>query len=134
MPVHTATAPNAVLRTLPALPRELWVPSLEAAWSATAAVTAAYAPPFASHAGAGVPVPAAEVFERTAAHGDEHAVKFADPSTSPGRTAGRTDEPAVGRTAPRRPPRCVRWSSSSPRGDPRAVLGRTLHRAWAKAS
>src|SRR6266540_3061960 len=28
--VHTATAPNAVLHTLPALPRELWAPSLSA--------------------------------------------------------------------------------------------------------
>ena len=44
MLVHAATAPNAVLRTLPALPPALWVPSLAAAWAATAAVTAAYAP------------------------------------------------------------------------------------------
>lgn len=45
MLVHAATAPNAVLRTLPALPRELWVPSVGAAWAASAAVTAAYSPP-----------------------------------------------------------------------------------------
>ncbi len=44
MLVHAATAPNAVLRTPPALPRELWVPSLGAAWAASAAVTAAYRP------------------------------------------------------------------------------------------
>ncbi len=37
MLVHAATAPNAVLRTLPALPRELWAPSLHAAWAASAA-------------------------------------------------------------------------------------------------
>ncbi|GAA4915502.1 questin oxidase family protein [Streptomyces coeruleoprunus] len=77
MLVHAATAPNAVLRTLPALPRELWEPSLRAAWAATAAVTAAYTP--------AEPVPVAEtaltpeeIVERAAAHGDEHVIKFAD--------------------------------------------------------
>jgi hypothetical protein len=44
MMVHAATAPAAVLRTLPALPPELAGPSLDAAWAATAAVTAAYSP------------------------------------------------------------------------------------------
>ena len=44
MLVHAATAPNAVLRTLPALPRDLWHRSLAAAWAASAAVTAAYSP------------------------------------------------------------------------------------------
>src|ERR1700726_497176 len=43
--VHTATAPNAVLHALPALPDNLWVPSLTAVWTATAAIFAAYAPP-----------------------------------------------------------------------------------------
>lgn len=77
MLVHAATAPNAVLRTLPALPRELWAPSLEAAWAASAAVTAAYSP--------AAPAPYAptrltseEVFERAAAHGDDHTIKFTD--------------------------------------------------------
>ncbi|QPP09937.1 questin oxidase family protein [Streptomyces bathyalis] len=80
MLVHAATAPNAVLRTLPALPERLWVPSLEAAWSAAALVTAAYAPAAPSPA----PLDAAsrltseEVFERAAAHGDEHAIKLTD--------------------------------------------------------
>ncbi|MFJ8883577.1 questin oxidase family protein [Streptomyces sp. NPDC102402] len=78
MLVHAATAPNAVLRTLPALPRDLWVPSLRAAWTASAAVTAMYAPdaPVA-------PVPPGqvtpdEVFERAMAHGDEHVIKLTD--------------------------------------------------------
>ncbi|MGW0608180.1 questin oxidase family protein [Streptomyces sp. NPDC002640] len=76
MLVHAATAPNAVLRTLPALPRELWAPSLEAAWAASAAVTAAYATPAAA-------VPRAsgtaeEYFARAAGHGDEHVIKLAD--------------------------------------------------------
>ncbi|WP_314177655.1 questin oxidase family protein [Streptomyces winkii] len=80
MLVHAATAPNAVLRTLPALPERLWLPSLDAAWSAATAVTAAYAP------AAAVPAPLAaasrltaeEVFERAAAHGDEHTIKLTD--------------------------------------------------------
>ncbi len=44
MLVHSATAPNAVLRTLPALQAELWAPSLAASWAASAALTAVYAP------------------------------------------------------------------------------------------
>ena len=43
--VHTATAPNAVLHALPALPTRLWAPSLTAVWAASAAIFAAYAPP-----------------------------------------------------------------------------------------
>ncbi|WP_327683226.1 questin oxidase family protein [Streptomyces sp. NBC_00467] len=77
MLVHAATAPNAVLRTLPALPRELWVPSLGAAWAASAAVTAAYTPAEAApyrHTTAS----AEEIFERAAAHGDDHTIKFTD--------------------------------------------------------
>ncbi|WP_406146015.1 questin oxidase family protein [Streptomyces sp. NBC_01012] len=78
MLVHAATAPNAVLRTLPALPRALWVPSLQAAWTASAAVTAMYAPdaPVAY-----VPpgrITADEVVERALAHGDEHVIKLTD--------------------------------------------------------
>jgi hypothetical protein len=44
MLVHSATAPNAVLHALPALDAKLWAPSLAAAWTATAALTAVYAP------------------------------------------------------------------------------------------
>ncbi|MGH3312680.1 MAG: questin oxidase family protein [Streptomyces sp.] len=80
MLVHAATAPNAVLRTLPALPPEFWLPSLDAAWSAATAVTAAYAPAEAiAPAGAAADrTTAGEVFERAAAHGDEHAIKLTD--------------------------------------------------------
>ncbi|MEV5507911.1 questin oxidase family protein [Streptomyces orinoci] len=78
MLVHSATAPNAVLRTLPALPRELWVPSYTAAWLAAATVTAAYAPTDARPVPAAVPGTAEEAFERAAAHGDEHVIKLAD--------------------------------------------------------
>ncbi|MFC9859772.1 MULTISPECIES: questin oxidase family protein [unclassified Streptomyces] len=77
MLVHAATAPNAVLRTLPALPRELWAPSLVGAWAASAAVTAAYTParpaPFTPAA-----TTAEELFERAAAHGNDHTIKFTD--------------------------------------------------------
>ncbi|MEV7910792.1 questin oxidase family protein [Streptomyces griseus] len=80
MLVHAATAPNAVLRTLPALPRELWAPSLRAAWAASAAVTAAYAPREAAPvpASAGAAPDAGELFARAAAHGDDHTIKFTD--------------------------------------------------------
>ncbi|MBI0384866.1 DUF4243 domain-containing protein, partial [Streptomyces albiflaviniger] len=83
MLVHAATAPNAVLRTLPALPRELWAPSLDAAWAASAAVTAVYAPAEALPADrlpsvGGKGVTPEEVFAHAAAHGDEHAIKLTD--------------------------------------------------------
>ncbi len=78
MLVHAATAPNAVLRTLPALPRPLWVPGLHAAWTASAAVTAMYAPDApVAYAPPGAFTPE-EVFERALAHGDEHVIKLTD--------------------------------------------------------
>ncbi|MEU7569638.1 questin oxidase family protein [Streptomyces fradiae] len=78
MLVHAATAPNAVLRALPALPRSLWAPSVGAAWAASAAVTAAYTPAKPVRYAAGAAPDPGEVFERAAAHGDDHAIKFAD--------------------------------------------------------
>lgn len=78
MLVHASTAPNAVLRALPALPRTLWAPSLHAAWTASAAVTAMYAPAApVAYTAPGTFAPE-EVFERALAHGDEHVIKFAD--------------------------------------------------------
>ncbi len=78
MLVHAATAPNAVLRTLPALPRDLWAPSVRAAWAASAAVTAAYTPHGPRPAPTADTLTAEEAFARATAHGDAHAVKFAD--------------------------------------------------------
>lgn len=78
MLVHAATAPNAVLRTLPALPRDLWVPSVRAAWTASAAVTAAYSPARAAQPPDAGTADAGELFERAAAHGDEHVIKLTD--------------------------------------------------------
>ncbi len=77
MLVHAATAPNAVLRTLPSLPRELWASSAAAAWSSSAAIFAAYGP------SSPAPAPivrggAADTFARAVDHGDEHVIKLAD--------------------------------------------------------
>lgn len=80
--VHTATAPAAVLHTLPVLPEELWVPSFAVAWAASAAITATYAPSRAEPAGQppapGGTDPVAEVLGLAGAHGDEHVIKFTD--------------------------------------------------------
>ncbi|MEU9505663.1 questin oxidase family protein [Micromonospora sp. NPDC048170] len=78
MLVHAVTAPTAVLRTLPALDRALWAPSVAAAWSATAAVTSVYAPPQPASPPAVATGDPAEVFARAARHGDAHVVKLAD--------------------------------------------------------
>jgi hypothetical protein len=78
MLVHAATAPNAVLRTLPALPEKLWHPSLEAAWAATAAVTAAYAPAEPRPVPHYRPLDPQELTTRAARAGDPHAIKFVD--------------------------------------------------------
>ena len=75
--VHAATAPLAVLRTLPSLPAALHEPSLAAAWAATAAVTAAYAPPVARAFTPGA-TDAPAVLAQATESGDAHAIKFAD--------------------------------------------------------
>ncbi|MFZ3494885.1 questin oxidase family protein [Streptomyces sp. 5.8] len=89
MLVHAATAPNAVLRTLPALPTALWEPSLRAAWTASAAVTAMYAPDAPVTFTPPGTFTADEVFERARAHGDEHVIKLTDTALDIG------DEPAL---------------------------------------
>ncbi|MGW5424011.1 questin oxidase family protein [Streptomyces sp. NPDC003943] len=78
MLVHAATAPNAVLRALPALPRALWAPSLAAAWTASAAVTAMYAPTTAVTPASPGSLTPEDVFARALAHGDEHVIKLTD--------------------------------------------------------
>jgi hypothetical protein len=80
MMVHSATAPRAVLRALPALPERLWPASADAAWYAAAAITAAYAPalPAPRPGEDAEPATPDEVFARAADHGDEHAIKFVD--------------------------------------------------------
>ncbi|MFC6021569.1 hypothetical protein ACFP2T_36045 [Plantactinospora solaniradicis] len=81
--VHTATAPNAVLHTLPALPPTLWSASLAAAWSASAAVSSAYgarqaADPAELPAPTGGPDAVTDLLDWAVGHGDEHVIKFAD--------------------------------------------------------
>ncbi|MFC8351036.1 questin oxidase family protein [Streptomyces sp. NPDC057280] len=78
MLVHAATAPNAVLRTLDSLPRDLWAPSLHAAWTASAAVTAMYGPAEPVSYTPPARLAPEEVLERALAHGDEHVIKLAD--------------------------------------------------------
>ncbi|MFI5937111.1 hypothetical protein [Actinoplanes sp. NPDC051494] len=77
MLVHAATAPAAVLRTLPALPAALHEASLAAGWAAAAAVTAAYSPadprpPASARSTTG------DILQRAVDSGDPHAIKFAD--------------------------------------------------------
>jgi hypothetical protein len=112
MLVHSATAPNAILRTLPALDQQAWVPSLAAAWAASSALTAVYAPaevapagvaPGAATAGqeqtadeASRPKLAEETFGRAVEHGDEHVIKFADTAIE---VFGRTGDPDAIRAA-----------------------------------
>ena len=83
MLVHSATAPNAILRTLPVLDQRLWAPSVAASWAAAAALTAIYAPaaPAARSSLPDSPTgpqAADEIFARAVEHGDEHVIKFAD--------------------------------------------------------
>jgi hypothetical protein len=100
--VHTATAPNAVLHALPALPDDLWAPSLTAVWTASAAIFAAYAPPQAAPPQAAPPQAAppppagrqdaaAEVLDRAVAHGDEHVIKFTDTAAEVYARTGQAD-------------------------------------------
>lgn len=77
MLVHAATAPNAVLRTLPSLPDEQWAASAAAAWSASAAIHAAYIVP-AGKPPAPAPTTPADAFDLATHHGDEHVIKLAD--------------------------------------------------------
>jgi len=96
MLVHSATAPGAVLRTLPALDTELWAPSLAASWAAAAALTAVYAPaaPAARTDLPGPPAgpqPAEGTFARAVDHGDEHVIKFADTAADAYARTGNPD-------------------------------------------
>lgn len=94
MMVHSATAPNAVLRVLPALPSALWADSLAAAWAATATVTSVYTPAEPA-ADADLPAPAdspAEALAQAVRNGNEHAIKFADTAAD---TYARTGDPAA---------------------------------------
>jgi hypothetical protein len=97
MLVHSATAPNAILRTLPVLDRQLWAPSAAAAWAATAALTSIYAPAAPAERTAlpdspGGPQAVEETFARAVEHGDEHVIKFADTAAD---VFARTSDPSA---------------------------------------
>ncbi|MFF5855005.1 questin oxidase family protein [Streptomyces sp. NPDC012751] len=83
----------AALRVLPALPRAEWVASLHAAWAASAAVTAAYAPagPMPADGPPAAPGTAEEVFALAVRHGDEHVIKLADTCLDVHRRTGRAE-------------------------------------------
>ncbi len=93
--VHTATAPNAVLQTLPVLPPALWAPSAAAVWTAVAAITAGYAPAFAGDDRAAPGEPQAAL-DRAVAHGDEHVIKLTDTTLDVADWGGGTEALAAG--------------------------------------
>jgi hypothetical protein len=93
MLVHAATAPTAVLRTLPALDQELWAPSAAAAWEAAAVITSVYAPSAPARPDKLPAAPDPETaFARAVDHGDEHVIKFADTALD---TYQRTGNPSA---------------------------------------
>ena len=97
MLVHAATAPTAILRTLPVLGQDLWAPSAAAAWDAAAAITAIYAapapaPPESLPVAPEGPGAAEESFAQAVRTDDEHAIKFADTA---GEVYARTGDPAA---------------------------------------
>lgn len=91
MLVHAATAPHAVARALPSLPRDHWAASYAYAWSATAAVLSCYLPDRLarpSDAAAG----ADDAWARALDHGGEHVLKLADVALD---VHARTGDPAA---------------------------------------
>ncbi|MFD8328764.1 questin oxidase family protein [Streptomyces lydicus] len=95
MLVHAATAPNAVLRTLPALPRALWADSYAVAWAATSAIAAVYAADAPRPAPDAAGLTPEEIFERAVDNGNEHAIKFADTALDVAATAEDGDTRAL---------------------------------------
>ncbi len=93
MLVHSATAPNAVWRIVPALEQRWWRDSARAAWIAMATLTAVYTPATSAD-DTGVsgiaPRPSApdEAFSRAVEHGDEHVIKLADTAVDVYRRTG----------------------------------------------
>src|SRR6266496_956947 len=110
MLVQSATAPSAVLRTLPALDTRLWAPSLAAAWAASSALTAIYAPadpapraqlPEPPGAGQSSEETARDTFTRAVEHGDAHVIKFADTAVGVFARTGNPDAIAAALRAAR---------------------------------
>jgi hypothetical protein len=91
MLVHAATAPNAVARVLPSLPSTLWQDSYAYAWSASAAVLAAYRPAEAV-VRTGPTEDPDEAWGIAVGHGGEHVIKLADTALD---VFGRTRNPVA---------------------------------------
>lgn len=81
MLVHAATAPRAAALVLPALPMNLWAQTHDAAWAASAAISAAYRPtgvrPPTPGTGARLLTPE-RVTDLALETDDEHAIKFVE--------------------------------------------------------
>jgi hypothetical protein len=77
MLVHAVTAPNAVAMALMQLPQTLWRDSVNAAWTASAAVFAAYASlaPTEPISARSTPI---DSLDEALQHGGEHVIKLAD--------------------------------------------------------
>jgi len=97
MLVHAATAPNAVAMTLPSLPEPLWRSSFDAAWSASAAVVAAYRP--AARREVATAAPADDVWAGALEHGGEHVIKLTDTALASHARTGDTVALAAAATA-----------------------------------
>ena len=79
MLVHAATAPRAASLVVPHLPRELWIPTYNHAWIASATISSAYRPAHPKQ----LPHPddaldQHDVVDKVVATADEHAIKFTE--------------------------------------------------------
>ena len=92
--VHAATAPNAAMLVLGALPRNLWLQTHTALWHVCAAITAGFAPaqPWSGRVAKPADSPE-EAGQRALESGDEHVIKFTETALRAelrGLAAGRT--------------------------------------------
>jgi Questin oxidase-like len=77
--VHAATAPNAAMLALDALPKHLWMQTHTALWHVCAAITAGFAPTQVWSGRLARPAESAEEAGQQALdNGDEHIIKFTE--------------------------------------------------------
>jgi Questin oxidase-like len=77
--VHAATAPNAAMLALEALPKDLWLQTHTAIWHVCAALTAGFAPAQVWSGPRAKPADSAsEAGQQALDNGDEHIIKFTD--------------------------------------------------------
>lgn len=95
MLVHASTAPRAARLALAALPRDLWVPTYQQAWSITAAITALYASAESEPDHPTEPLTETDVAAAAAEHGDEHAIKFTEVAIESHRRGNAASLPAA---------------------------------------